>query len=84
MVVVVMRFIFNPNAKEFIRVKQAGNIATADSATWAAWGVERLATASVCMHDRKDESVGVGWDGCTKLTESKARTGLPNREPHSH
>ena len=81
---VVMRFIFNPNAKEFIRVKQAGNIATADSATWAAWGVERLVTVWARMHDRKDGSVAVTWGGCTQSTETKARTGLRNKEPHSH
>ena len=33
--------------------------------------MERLATAWVRRHDRKDENVGVGWDGCTQFTEIK-------------
>ena len=45
---------------------------TAESATCIAWGLERLTTAWVRMHDRKDGSAGVGWDGCTQPTETKA------------
>ena len=33
------------------------------------------------MHYRKDGSVGVGRDGCTQSTETKARTGLRNGQP---
>ena len=44
-------------------LRRDGYVTTAESATWAAGGVDRLATAWVCMHGRKDGSVSVGWDG---------------------
>jgi len=61
--------------------RQDGYITTAESAAWATWGEERLATAWVRKRDRKDGGVGVGWDGCTQPTETKARTGLQSGEP---
>lgn len=37
-----------------------------ESATCAAWAARGQATVRVHMHDEKDGSVGVGWDGCTQ------------------
>ena len=45
--------------------------------------MERLVTAWVRMHHGKDRSAGVGWDGCTQSTPTKARTGLRERKSHS-
>ena len=54
-----MFFLFDPDAKESC-LRRDGYITTAESAARAAGGGERLATACVCMHDRKDGCVGVG------------------------
>ena len=75
-------FFFSTPTPRSSSLRRDGYI-TAESATSEAGGVERLATAWVCMHDRKYGSVGVGWDGCTQPTETKARTGLQNGEPLS-
>ena len=62
-----------------------GYIPAAANATWAAGGVERTATPWVCMRDRKDGSVGVGWDGPTQPTETKDWYWLvPGYETESH
>ena len=47
-----------------------------ESATCASWGVERLATAWVGRRHLKVVSVGVGWSGCTRSMETKARAGV--------
>ena len=66
-----MRFMINPNAKEFIPRK----------ARWEHHHSRELNVGSlVRTHGRKNGSVGVGWDGCTQPTETEARTGLRNRE----
>ena len=51
--------------------RQGRYITTAENPTWAAGGVEMLATAWVRMHDRNDGSVGANWDGCTQSTETE-------------
>ena len=53
----------NPNAKEFIPRK----------ARWEHHHSRELNVGSlVRTHGRKNGSVGVGWDGCTQPTETKA------------
>ena len=80
-----MRFIFNPDAEEFIPKAEEEH---RHSGQRFGYSVERgeAGLAWVSKYpDREDESVGVGvgWDGWTEPSEIKACTGPGNGAPIS-